>query len=427
MRISLGKKQIKWDYLQEKLKLKKGEGLMSNWIGMSRQARQCYGFDEIALAPGSITINPEEVDTTWVMPANPSRSGKQAGGGKNYKFEVPIIAAAMDGVVDPKFAIEMWRLGGLAILNLEGVQTRYENPNKVIDRIVKSSHEEATRLVQHIYEEPIKEKLVEKRIKEIKKAKVPAVVSCTPQKAPTLGKIAEEVGADMFVVQSTVLTVKHISTKYPPINLKKFCSQMKIPVILGNCVTYEVALELMQAGASAVLVGIGPGAACTTRGVLGIGIPQVTAICDVAAARGFYYKQTGRYVPVIADGGMKSGGDLCKAIACGADAAIIGSILARAKEAPGRGYHWGMATPHPNLPRGTRIYVGTTGTLKEILFGPARTDDGSQNLMGALQTSMGNLGAKNIKEMHLVEIIVAPSIQTEGKIFQSAQRVGMGK
>ena len=267
----------------------------------------------------------------------------------------------------------------------------------------------------------------EKRIKEIKKAKVPAVVSCIPQKAPTLGKIAQEAGADMFVVQSTVLTVKHISTKYKPIDLKKFCSQMKIPVILGNCVTYEVGLELMQAGASAVLVGIGPGAACTTRGVLGIGIPQVTAICDVAAARDFYHKKTGKYVPVIADGGMKSGGDLCKAIACGADAAIIGSILARAKEAPGRGYHWGMATPHPNLPRGTRIYVGTTGPLKEILFGPARTDDGSQNLMGALQTSMGNLGVKNIKEMHRVQIIVAPSIQTEGKIFQSVQRVGMGK
>ena len=386
---------------------------MSNFIGVNKKARQCYGFDEIALSPGSITINPEEVDTNWKI--------------QDYKFEVPIIAAAMDGVVDPKFAIAMGKLGGIAILNLEGVQTKYENPDKVIDKIVKSSGEEATRLVQHIYEEPIKEKLVEKRIKEIKKAKVPAVVSCIPQKAPTLGKIAQEAGADMFVVQSTVLTVKHISTKYKPIDLKKFCSQMKIPVILGNCVTYEVGLELMQAGASAVLVGIGPGAACTTRGVLGIGIPQVTAICDVAAARDFYHKKTGKYVPVIADGGMKSGGDLCKAIACGADAAIIGSILARAKEAPGRGYHWGMATPHPNLPRGTRIYVGTTGPLKEILFGPARTDDGSQNLMGALQTSMGNLGVKNIKEMHRVQIIVAPSIQTEGKIFQSVQRVGMGK
>ncbi len=386
---------------------------MSSFIGVNKKARQSYGFDEIALSPSSITINPEEVNTNW-------KTGK-------YEFAVPIIAAAMDGVVDPKFAVAMGKLGGLAILNLEGVQTKYENPDEVIGKIVKSSGEEATRLVQRIYEEPIKEKLVEKRIREIKKAKVPAIVSCIPQKAERLGKIAQESGADIFVVQSTVLTVKHITTKYESVDLKKFCNQMKIPVILGNCVTYNVGLELMQAGASAVLVGIGPGAACTTRGVLGIGVPQVTAISDVAAARDFYYKKTKKYIPIIADGGMRTGGDLCKAIACGADAAVIGSILARAKESPGKGYHWGMATPHPNLPRGTRIYVGTTGPLKEILFGPARTDDGSQNLMGALQTSMGNLGAKNIKEMHKVEIIIAPSIQTEGKLFQSVQRVGMGK
>lgn len=386
---------------------------MSSFIGVNRKARQSYGFDEIALSPGAITINPEEVNTNWKI-------GK-------YEFAVPIIAAAMDGVVDPKFAIAMGKLGGIAVLNLEGVQTKYENPDKVIEKIVKSSGEEATRLVQHIYEEPIKEKLVAKRIKEIKKAGVPAVVSCIPQKAARLGKIAQKSGADIFVVQSTVLTVKHLSTKYASVDLKKFCKQMKIPVILGNCVTYDIGLELMQAGAAAVLVGIGPGAACTTRGVLGIGVPQGTAICDVAAARDFYYKKTKRYVPIIADGGMRTGGDLCKAIACGADAAIIGSILARAKESPGKGYHWGMATPHPNLPRGTRIYVGTTGPLKEILFGPARTDDGSQNLMGALQTSMGNLGAKNIKEMQKVQIIIAPSIQTEGKLFQSVQRVGMGK
>ncbi|MBU0534020.1 MAG: GuaB3 family IMP dehydrogenase-related protein [Candidatus Omnitrophica bacterium] len=386
---------------------------MSNFIGVNKKARQGYGFDEIALSPGSITINPEEVNTNW-----------QIG---DFKFDVPVIAAAMDGVVDTKFAIAMGKLGGIAILNLEGVQTKYENPEKVIEKIIKSSGAEATRLVQRIYEEPIKEKLVAKRIKEIKKANVPAVVSCIPQKAPTLGKIAQDAGADIFVVQSTVLTVKHISTKYKPVDLQKFCSQMKIPVMLGNCVTYEVGLSLMQAGASAVLVGIGPGAACTTRGVLGIGVPQVTAMCDVAAARDFYYKKTKKYIPVIADGGMRTGGDLCKAIACGADAAIIGSILARAKESPGKGHHWGMATPHPNLPRGTRIYVGTTGPLEEIIFGPARTDDGSQNLIGALQTSMGNLGAKNIKEMHKVEIIIAPSIQTEGKLFQRVQRVGMGK
>ncbi|HIE43629.1 MAG TPA: GuaB3 family IMP dehydrogenase-related protein [Candidatus Omnitrophica bacterium] len=395
---------------------------MSSWIGKRREARRCYGFDEIALVPSSITINPEEVDTSWSLPVP-----RTCGDGRDYKFEVPIIAAAMDGVVDTRFAIEMGKLGGLAILNLEGVQTRYENPEEVIEKIVSSSDREATYLVQQIYEEPIKDELVEKRIKEIKSAGVPAIVSAVPQNASHLGKIAEAAGADIFVVQSTVLTVKHISTKYSPVDLKKFCREMRIPVILGNCVTYEVAMELMEAGASAVLVGIGPGAACTTRGVLGIGVPQVTATSDVAAARDFYYKQTGRYIPVITDGGMRRGGDLCKAIACGADAVVIGSILARAKEAPGKGYHWGMATPHPNLPRGTRIHVGTTGTLKEILFGPARTDDGSQNLIGALQTSMGNLGARNIKEMQLSTIIIAPSIQTEGKIFQSVQRVGMWK
>ena len=386
---------------------------MASWLGRGREGRHCYGFDEIALVPGSITINPEEVEISWSL--------------QNQRFQIPIIAAAMDGVVDIKFAIEMGKLGGIAILNLEGIQTRYDHPEEIIDKIVKSNDREATHLVQKIYQEPIKEKLIEKRVKEIRKADVVVAVSATPQKASHLGKIAQEVGIDIFVLQATVLTVKHISTTYSPINLREFCKEMKMPVILGNCVTYEIALELMESGASAVLVGIGPGAACTTRGVLGIGVPQVTATCDVAAARDFYHKQTGRYIPVITDGGMRRGGDLCKAIGCGADAVVIGSILATAKEAAGKGYHWGMATSHPNLPRGTRIHVGTTGTLKEILFGPARTDDGSQNLVGALQTSMGSLGAKDIKEMQKTKIIIAPSIQTEGKIFQSLQRIGMGK
>jgi len=383
------------------------------FIGVDRKARRCYGFDEIALVPGRVTINPDEVDTSWEM------------GGKRYN--VPILAAAMDGVVDVKFAIAMGKMGGIAVLNLEGVQTRYENPNEVLDRISQASPEEATKLVQLIYEAPIKEKLVSRRIEEIKRAKVPAVVSSIPQRAERFGRIAEEAGADIFIVQSTVTTVKHVARKYKALDFHKFCKSMKIPIVIGNCVTYEVALELMDTGISGLLVGIGPGAACTTRGVLGIGVPQVTATIDCAAARNTYYKKKKRYVPIITDGGMSTGGDICKAFACGADAVMVGSAFARSKEAPGRGYHWGMATPHANLPRGTRIRVGVTGSLEEILYGPAKVDDGSQNLMGALQTSMGNVGAKSISRMHKTEIIIAPSIQTEGKVFQAAQRVGMGK
>ncbi len=383
------------------------------FIGVERKARRCYGFDEIALVPGRVTINPEEVDTTWKL--------------GNKAYNVPILAAAMDGVVDVKFAIAMGKMGGIAVLNLEGVQTRYENPEEVLDRISRASPEEATGLVQTIYEEPIKEKLISKRIEEIKRAKVPAVVSAIPQRAERFGELAEEAGADAFIVQSTVTTVKHIAKKYKVLDFHKFCKMMKVPVIIGNCVTYEVALELMGTGCGGLLVGIGPGAACTTRGVLGIGVPQVTATIDCAAARDAYYKKTKHYVPIITDGGMSTGGDICKAFACGADACMVGSAFARSKEAPGRGYHWGMATPHSNLPRGTRIRVGVTGSLEEILYGPAKVDDGSQNLMGALQTSMGNVGAKSIKEMHKTDIIIAPAIQTEGKVFQVAQRVGMGK
>ena len=383
------------------------------FIGVERKARRCYGFDEIALVPGRVTLNPEEVDTSWKL-------GKKT-------YNVPILAAAMDGVVDVKFAIAMGKFGGAAVLNLEGVQTRYENPEEVLDRISHASSEEATRLVQTIYEEPIKEKLISRRIEEIKRANVPAVVSAIPQRAERFGQLAEEAGADAFLVQSTVTTVKHISKSYKVLDFYKFCKSMKVPVIIGNCVTYEVALELMDTGCSGLLIGIGPGAACTTRGVLGIGVPQVTATIDCAAARNAYYKKTKRYIPIITDGGMSTGGDICKAFACGADAVMVGSAFARTKEAPGRGYHWGMATPHSNLPRGTRIKVGVTGSLEEILYGPARVDDGSQNLMGALQTSMGNVGAGSIKEMHKTEIIIAPSIQTEGKVFQVAQRVGMGK
>ena len=386
---------------------------MGEWVGRGRKARRCYGFDEIALVPGGVTINPQEVDTSWEL------------AGKKYK--VPILAAAMDGVVDVNFAVAMSKLGGIAVLNLNGVQTRYEEPGDVLEKIAHANPEEATKLVQSLYLKPVQEKLIAKRIKEIKSKKGVAVVSSIPQDSERFGKIAQEAGADIFVIQSTVISVKHVSSEYKVVDLAKFIKSMKIPVILGNCVTYSVALELMETGPSAILVGIGPGAACTTRGVLGIGVPQVTATSDIAAARDFYYKKTTKYIPIITDGGMDSGGDICKAFACGADAVMVGSAFARAKEAPGKGYHWGMATPHANLPRGTRIHVGTTGSLEEILLGPAKLDDGSQNLVGALMTSMGNLGARNIREMQLTDIIIAPSIKTEGKIMQRVQKVGMGK
>lgn len=386
---------------------------MAEWVGIGRRARRCYGFDEIALAPGMVTINPEEIDTFWEF------------GGR--KFTVPILAAAMDGVVGVKFAIAMSNLGGIGVLNLDGVQTRYNNPDQVLKEIANSTPQKATNLIQKLYTTPIKEKLIAKRVEEIKKAKAYAAVSCIPQNANRFSAIAQEAGADCFVVQSTVTTAKHIATKYKPLDLKKFCKERKIPIIIGNCVTYDVTLKLLETGCSGILVGVGPGAACTTRGVLGIGVPQVTSTIDCAAARDFYYQKTGKYIPIITDGGMSRGGDVCKAFASGADAVMIGSAFARAKEAPGGGYHWGMATSHSNLPRGTRIKVGVTGSLGQILFGPATVDDGSQNLLGALSTSMGSLGAKDIKSMHFVEIIIAPSIQSEGKVFQATQRVGMGK
>ncbi|MFH1191833.1 MAG: GuaB3 family IMP dehydrogenase-related protein [Candidatus Omnitrophota bacterium] len=386
---------------------------MAEWIGINRRARRCYGFDEVALVPGAHTVNPHEVNTSFKF------------NGKNFK--IPILAAAMDGVVDVKFAIEMSRLGGIAVLNLDGIQTRYDNPDEVLEEISKAAPQKATELIQAVYTTPIKEKLVTKRVAEIKKARAIAVVSCIPANAEKFSKLAIASGADIFVIQSTVATLKHVSKEYKTLDLVKFCKSIKIPVILGNCVTYETTLELMGTGASGLLIGVGPGAACTTRGVLGIGVPQVTATVDAAGARDFYFKRTGKYVSIITDGGMNRGGDICKAFACGADAVMIGSSFARAKEAPGRGFHWGMATSHVNLPRGTRIQVGTTGALKDILFGPAKVDDGSQNLLGALRTSMGSLGASNLKDMHDVEIIIAPSIQTEGKIFQVGQRVGMGK
>lgn len=390
---------------------------MGMWIGRNRKARVTYGFDEIALVPGNVTINPNEVDITFRIPKKD---------GSHIQLDIPILASAMDGVVDVRFASEMGRLGGLAVLNLEGIQTRYENPDEVLDKILGADKETVTALLQKIYTQPIQEELIARRIKEIKDSGAIAAVSSIPQKAHHYGKIAQKAGVDVFVVQSTVSTVRHISSEYESLDLKKFCSEMDAPVIIGNTVGYDVTLEIMECGVAAVLIGVGPGAACTSRGVLGLGVPQVTATVDCAAARDAYYKKSGRYVPIITDGGMSKGGDVCKALASGSDAVMVGSAFAKAKEAPGRGYHWGMATPHANLPRGTRIKVGTTGSLKQILFGPAEVDDGSENLVGAITTCMGNVGKASIREFQETEIIIAPSIKTEGKLFQTVQSVGMG-
>jgi IMP dehydrogenase len=390
---------------------------MATFIGRNRKARTTYGFDEIALVPGNVTINPNEVDISFSIPRKDAAP---------IKLAIPVLASAMDGVVDVRFAIGMGKLGGLAVLNLEGVQTRYKNPEEVLLKVLEADKENVTALLQKIYQEPVQEDLIAARIKEIKDSGVIAAVSSIPQKAERYGKIAQQAGVDVFVVQSTVSTVRHISTEYKSLDLKSFCAEMTCPVIVGNTVGYDVTLEIMECGVAGVLIGVGPGAACTSRGVLGLGVPQVTATVDCAAARDHFYKKTGRYVPIITDGGMSKGGDVCKALACGSDAVMIGSAFAKAVEAPGKGYHWGMATPHANLPRGTRIHVGTTGGLRQILFGPADVDDGSQNLIGAITTCMGNVGAANIREFQETEIIIAPSIRTEGKLFQQVQMVGMG-
>ena len=387
---------------------------MNITIGRGKTARRAYGIDEIALVPGVRTLDPSLADTRWTI------------GG--IEREIPIIASAMDGVVDTKMAALLSELGALGVLNLEGIQTRYEDPNPILDRIATVGKTEFVGLMQELYAEPIKPDLIQKRIAEIKAQNGIAAVSLTPAGASKFGKIVAEAKADLVFIQATVVSTDHLSPEsLVMLDLGKFCQEMPMPVILGNCVTYEVSLSLMKAGAAAVLVGIGPGAACTSRGVLGVGIPQATAVADCASARDDYYAETGRYVPVIADGGIITGGDICKCIACGADAVMIGSPIARSAEAPGRGYHWGMATPSPVLPRGTRISVGTTGTIQEILTGPAKLDDGTHNLLGALKTSMGTLGAKTIKEMQQVEVVIAPSLLTEGKVYQKAQQLGMGK
>ncbi|GCL50197.1 inosine-5'-monophosphate dehydrogenase [Microcystis aeruginosa NIES-3804] len=387
---------------------------MDTIIGRGKTARRAYGIDEIALVPGVRTLDPSLADTRWSL--------------GNIEREIPIIASAMDGVVDTKMAVLLSELGALGVLNLEGIQTRYEDPNPILDRIAAVGKAEFVGLMQELYAEPIKPQLIELRIQEIQEKGGIAAVSLTPAGAVKYGAIVAQAAADILFVQATVVSTAHLSPEaITPLDLVQLCQEMPIPVVLGNCVTYEVALNLMKTGAAGVLVGIGPGAACTSRGVLGVGVPQATAVADCAAARDDFFRETGKYVPVIADGGIITGGDICKCIACGADAVMIGSPIARSLEAPGRGFHWGMATPSPVLPRGTRISVGSTGTITEILVGPAKLDDGTHNLLGALKTSMGTLGAKNLKEMQQVEVVIAPSLLTEGKVYQKAQQLGMGK
>ena len=369
-----------------------------------RQMRRAYGFDEVAIVPGDITVNPDQTKIDFEI--------------GNFTFAIPIIAAAMDAVTDVNFAIAMSKLGGLAVLNLEGVQTRYDNPQEILAEIAQAPDDKVTSLLQKIYAQPIKENLAAERIQAIKSSGATCAVSVTPANTKRLAPIISEAQADILVVQSTVTTARHISKSYRGLIFNELCKSVPMPVVVGNCVSFSTCLELMRTGISAVLVGVGPGAACTTREVLGVGVPQITATIDCAAARDEYLKESGRYVPIITDGGFSKGGELCKAFAAGADATMLGSILAQAKEAPGLGYHWGMSHPHPALPRGTRIKVGTSGTLEQILFGPTSVTDGSQNLVGSLRTAMGVCGAATIKEMHQAEMVIAPAIITEGKSWQ---------
>jgi IMP dehydrogenase len=379
---------------------------------MGKSGRRAYGFDDIAIVPSRRTRDPEDVDITWEIDA--------------FKFQLPLMASAMDGVVSPATAIEIGRLGGVGVLNLEGLWTRYEDPESLFEEISKLDVEKATARMQQIYMEPIKPELVAQRIREINAAGVTSCASVTPQRTESLAKAILEAELDLLVIQGTVVSAEHVSKTVEPLNLKKFVREIDIPVIVGGCASYQAALHLMRTGAAGVLVGVGPGHACTTRAVLGLGVPQATAIADARAARMRHLDETGVYCQVIADGGMGTGGDIAKAIVCGADAVMIGSPLAAASEAPGRGYHWGMATFHPTLPRGARVKTSTRGTLEEILVGPANENDGRMNLFGALRTSMATCGYQTVKEFQKAEVMVAPALQTEGKVLQKAQGVGMG-
>lgn len=369
-----------------------------------RELRYTYGFDEVALVPGDVTLNPEQADISLCI--------------DSVSLSIPVLASAMDAVVDPGFAVLMSHMGGLGVLNLEGLWTRYQDPAPILESLARVPADSATAALQKVYSQPIQEELVGQRVREIKEKGALTAVSMTPASTKRLAPLAVEAGVDIIVVQATVTTARHISKSLKGLVFSELVSQMKVPVLAGNCVTFNACLELMETGIAGVLVGVGPGAACTTREVLGVGVPQVTATMDCAAARDEFHRRTGRYIPIITDGGIRTGGDLCKAIAAGADAVMVGSPLARTREAPGKGYHWGMATFHSSLPRGTRVKVGVASTLEQLLFGPTSVTDGTQNLMGALRTAMGVCGAGTIQEMHQVEMVVAPSIKTEGKLFQ---------
>src|SRR4051795_9371215 len=382
-------------------------------IGRGKKARRAYGFDDVAIVPSRRTRDPDDVDISWTLGP--------------YRFELPLLASAMDGVVSPETAGVIGKLGGLAVLNLEGIWTRYEDADETLERIASLPKEEATREMQEIYQEPVKEELIAQRIEEIKAHGVVAAASLTPQRVERYHELCLDAGLDILVIQGTVISAEHVSSQGHVLNLKELVRELPIPVVVGGCASYSTGLHLMRTGAAGVLVGVGPGAACTTRGVLGIGVPQATAIADVAAARSQHMLETGEYCRVIADGGMRTGGDVAKAIACGADAVMIGSPLAGADEAPGRGYHWGMATFHPSLPRGARVYAGQKGTLEETLVGPAHENDGTLNLFGALRTSMATTGYETVKEFQKAEVMVAPSLQTEGKSLQRSQGIGMGR
>lgn len=381
-------------------------------IGMGKSGRRAYGFDDIAIVPSRRTRDPEDVDISWEIDA--------------FRFELPLMASAMDGVVSPATAIEIGRLGGVGVLNLEGLWTRYEDPEALLAEIAELDNDKATARMQDIYQEPIKPELVGHRIRQIKEAGVVSCASVTPQRTDALAKEIIDAELDLLVIQGTVVSAEHVSKTVEPLNLKRFVRELDIPVIVGGCASYQAALHLMRTGAAGVLVGVGPGHACTTRGVLGIGVPQATAIADARAARMRHLDETGVYCQVIADGGMGTGGDIAKAIVCGADAVMIGSPLAATHEAPGRGYHWGMATFHPTLPRGARVRTTVRGTLEEVLLGPAHENDGRMNLFGALRTSMATCGYETVKEFQKAEVMVAPALQTEGKNLQKTQGVGMG-
>ncbi|PKB84203.1 MAG: inosine 5-monophosphate dehydrogenase [SAR202 cluster bacterium Io17-Chloro-G9] len=369
-----------------------------------KELNRAYGFDEVAIVPGQVTINPDLTSTKMTI--------------GDIAFDIPVLASAMDGAISPRFATLMHQMGGLGVLNAEGLYTRYEDPYAALEEIVSMPQAEVTEYLQQVYSQPLQEHLIGERVQEIKKSGSVCAVSFTPQNTKRMSPVAVEAGADIVVVQSTVTTARHMSTSYRGLIFSELIKSLKVPVLVGNCVTYEVAQELMETGIDGILVGVGPGAACTTREVTGVGVPQVTATLECAAAREDHYRRTGRYVAVITDGGLRTGGDVCKSIVSGADAVMLGTPIAQAEEAPGHGYNWGMANAHPELPRGTRINVGTKGTLQQILYGPTSVTDGTQNLIGALKVAMGMCGAYTIRDLHKAEMVVAPAIKTEGKFFQ---------